>query len=63
MALVPDSEDTFWDMVDDMPMGTIIPFESVDKDEHHVYQTPFKYLEREEIVVDPWSILRMRVKK
>lgn len=29
-------EDSFWAMVDEMPLGASIPFESADEEEHHV---------------------------
>lgn len=41
-----------------------IPFESMDEDKHHDYQTLFgDHPEGEGIIVDPRSILRMRIEK
>lgn len=28
--------DSFWDMVDEMSQGALIPFESIDKEDHHL---------------------------
>lgn len=47
-----------------MPLGATIPLESIDEDEHQNYQTLFEdHPEGEGNVVDPWTILRMRVKR
>lgn len=45
-------------------MGAVIPLESIDKDEHHMYQTSFEdHPEGEGIIVKPRSILSIRIER
>lgn len=50
----PVAKDSLWVMADEMPLGATIPFETVEEDECHVYQTLFEnHPDGKEIVVDP----------
>lgn len=50
-------------MVDEIMLDAVAPFESVDDDEHHIYQTIFKDSEGKGIIVDPRSVMRMRIER
>lgn len=60
----PMTKDPFLVMLDKMPLGTAILFESVDEKEPQIYQTLFEYhLGKEGIIVDSRSILRISIER
>lgn len=64
LDIVPYSEDSFWAIIDEIPLGSSVPFESAVEEEHHVYQTMFfDHPKGMGVDVNSRSVIKMRIEK
>lgn len=54
---------SFWHVVNELSLGATAPFEIIGQDEEEVYPTLFEDNEGEGVLINPWSIMRMRMQK
>lgn len=62
MALCPVAKNSFKAMADKLPLDATVLFESMEQEEHHIFQTLLgDHLEGGGIIVNPRPTLRMRI--